>query len=454
MKLDFNLQLQQEQKLVMTPELQMAVKVLQLTSCELNEFIQNEIEENPLLDYKENCEENSYDTADDNGINDFINYLDYEDLNGINSYDKDEEYASPINFVTKEKSLWDYLKEQLHFIPLTEKQKKMGEYIIDNIDEYGYLTVDTKDIKNKFNVSSVAAAEILNIIQGFEPSGVGARNVYECLIIQVKVKGLYDKNIDYIIKNMLNDVAEENISKIAEGAEITEKKAREYIELIKTLDPKPGIRLCGDTTKYVIPDVYIEKIDGQYVVRVNQELCPTLKINKKYQKLLSKKDSPEYNYVKEKLESAMWIIKSIDQRMSTIKKVVEAILVYQFDFFEYDSDLKTLCLKDIANAAEIHESTVSRAIKGKYVQTPKGIYEIKNFFVRGIQNAEGEDISTLKIMDRIKDLIDNENKSKPYSDQEISEMLEEENISISRRTVAKYRAELNIAPSSKRKRQE
>jgi RNA polymerase sigma-54 factor len=444
MKLDFGLQMQQEQKLIMTQELQLAVKILQLTSYELCEYIDEQLMENPLLEaeYKEALE---YDR-----LNKIVKYLDDDNDYYANYIDQDEE-ASPLNFVAKEISLWEYLKEQLSLIPISKKFREIGEYIIDNIDENGYLTVDVDDICYKCKANEEDVKEVINIVQGFEPSGICARNISECLILQLKHREINDEVLENIINNMLEDVGKGKISKIAKENGISIEKAEQYVSLIKTLDPKPGIRYFSDTVKYIIPDVIVEKIDGRYVVTVNDDYIPHLKINSLYKKILNNKNSTEYKYVKEKLQSAMWIIKSIDQRMNTIKKVVEAIIKYQISFFDEDGDLKPLTLKQIANETELHESTISRAIKGKYVQTPKGLFEIKNFFIRGIQNKTGEEVGTLKIKNRIREIIEGENKAKPYSDQQIADIINKEGISVSRRTIAKYREEMNIPSSSARK---
>lgn len=446
MKLDFNLQLQQEQKLVMTQELQLAVKLLQLTSVELNQYIEEQLTENPLLE-REEKEKDS-----DEQIADFINYIDDEESKDYQEFDDDNEYISPLNFVVRPTSLWDFLKEQLRLTPVSIKEKKVGEYIIDNIDENGYLTVEEKDIADKCSITQNEAMEMIKLIQTFEPAGICARDIKECLILQIKNKGINDEILENIINTMLEEVAAGNVLKIAKRINITEQKVMEYIDIIRTLDPKPGIRYSSETTKYIIPDVFLEKINGKYVVTVNEDCVPHLKINNLYKKLINNKNSPEYNYVKEKLSAAIWIIKSIDQRIQTIKKVVEAIVEYQIDFFENDSDLKPLALKQIAEVTSLHESTVSRAVKGKYVQTPKGLFEIKNFFIKGIQNKSGEEISTAKIKDRIKVIIKEENAAKPYSDQQIADIMNKEGLYISRRTVAKYREEMGIPSSSKRKR--
>jgi RNA polymerase sigma-54 factor len=428
----------------MTQEMQLAVKMLQLTSFELIEYIEDQLVENPLL------EAENEDKPDADPIDDYISSLQKEGIDFMEMED-DKEYVSPLHFIAKESSLWDCLREQLRLIPLNKSLYRVGEYIIDNINENGYLTVGIDNISSKFGIDSNKTGEMIEIIQSLDPPGICARNLSECLILQLKRKEIEDKVLENIILNMLEDVGEGRIQKISKANDISLEKTKEYIDIIKVLDPKPGIRLCSDTTRYIIPDVYIEKIDGHYVVSVNEESIPQVKVNNGYKRMLRNKNSPEYMYVKEKLQSAIWLIKSIEQRMSTIKRVVTAILEYQIDFFEVDSGLLPLTLKQIAETTELHESTISRAVNGKYVQTPKGLFEIKNFFIKGIQNKNGEDISTLKIKNRIKEVIKEENQKKPFSDQQISDILRDEGIDISRRTVAKYREEMGILASSKRK---
>jgi RNA polymerase sigma-54 factor len=444
MKLDFGLQMQQEQKLIMTQELQLAVKILQLTSYELNEYIEEQLIENPMLESEEKDREDEYQR--------FQNLVSYADNDKDFYYDNSEdEDVSPINYVSQTKSLWDHLREQLSFIPISLKYKEVGEYIIDNVDEHGYLTVDRESISQKYKITVDEVENIINLIQGFEPAGICARNIHECLLIQVKSKGLHDEIIQNIINNMLEDVARGKISNISKENNISTEAAQEYVNIIKSLDPKPGIRFSNETTRYITPDVIVEKIDNKYVVSINDEFVPRIKINNTYKRILKDKDSSGYNFVKERLNSAIWLIRSIEQRMSTIKRVVESIIKHQMVFFEKDEDLRPLTLKQIAHETDLHESTISRAIKGKYVQTPKGLFEIKNFFIRGIQNQSGEEVGTLKIKQRIKQIVDGEEKSKPYSDQQIADMLCKEGFNISRRTVTKYREETDIVTSSKRK---
>jgi RNA polymerase sigma-54 factor len=444
MKLDFGLQLQQEQKLIMTQELQLAVKILQLTSYELNEYIEEQLIENPLLESEDKGRDEEHVR-----LQNLISYgADDKDYYRDDSEDED---ISPINFVSQTTSLWDHLKEQLNLIPISLKYREVGEYIIDNIDEYGYLTVDKEDISLKFNITVEESENIISLIQNLEPAGICSRSINECLLLQVKSRGLHDAVFENIINNMLEDVARGKIAAISKENDITIEEAQSYINVIKSLDPKPGIRFSNETTRYIIPDVIVEKVDNEYVVSINDEFIPKIKINNTYKRILNDKDSSGYNFVKERLNAAIWLIKSIEQRMSTIKRVVESIIKHQYNFFESDLDLRPLTLKQIAKETNLHESTISRAIKGKYVQTPKGLFEIKNFFLRGIQSQSGEEIGTIKIKQRIKQIIDDENKLKPYSDQHISEMISKEGFDISRRTVAKYREEMDILSSSKRK---
>lgn len=455
MKLDFGLHMQQEQKLIMTQELQLSVKILQLTSYELHEYIEEQLIENPMLEYEDKTfdeDRHSEEKVDDDSNYDLIDRMIENSEFDADRYYNGEDEVSPFNFVSKEISLWDFLKEQLNLTPSSLNVRKIGEYIIDNISENGYLTVDVDNICQKMNCDVNEAEKVIEIVQTFEPSGICARNIHECLIIQLRNKGIYDQVLENIINKCLTDVGENRINKIAKENSITEKCAMEYVAIIKKLDPKPGVRFCSDATRYIAPDVYVEKVDGKYIVTVNDDGIPQLKINKTYKTLMSDRNSIEYRFVKERLQAALWIIKSIEQRLQTIKKVVEAIIEYQMDFFESDNELRPLTLKQIASEIEMHESTVSRAVNGKYAQTPKGLFELKNFFMRGIQNKTGEDIPTLKIKNKIKDIINNENNKKPYSDQQIAEMLDDQGMNISRRTVAKYREEMNIHSSSKRKK--
>lgn len=443
MKLDFSLEMKLEQKLVMTQEMQLAVKVLQLQNNELQEYIENEIIENPVLELDEedsNRFENIIDIYSDYTYDYFVDYSEYE-----------EEKATPFNFISNTTSLYDYLKEQLGYIPLTKVEKRIAEYIIDNIDENGYFKLENEVVANKFKVDLCTVEKLLNIIREFEPSGIGGRNLNECLKIQLKNKGILDDLYEILIDNELEAIAQKKYKDIADKYNVEYSKILRYIEVIKSLDPKPGCRVGDERVRYIVPDVYVEKVNGEYVVKVNEDNLPMLKINKNYRSILKNKNSEEYKYVKSKIEAAYWLIKSIEQRRETIKKVTEVIVKHQIDFFDKDENLKPLSLKNIAEETNLHESTISRALNGKYAQTPKGLFELKYFLVRGLCTSYGDSVSVDTMKQKIKNLIDNEDKKKPYSDQQLADMLTASGVKISRRTVTKYREEMGIESSSKRK---
>ncbi|GIW49262.1 MAG: RNA polymerase sigma-54 factor [Caloramator sp.] len=444
MSLNFSLDLKLEQKLVMTQEMQLAVKVLQLPNNELKEYIEDELLENPVLEL-----DSSYDERLDKVIQIYSDYSD--DYFTDYSEDEYDEKITPFYFLSNKRSLYDCLKEQLGYIPLTKRDRKIAEYIIDNLDQNGYLNMHELSIANKFKVSLDIVRNIISIIQDFEPSGVCARNLKECLKIQLKNKGVYDHLYEKLIDNELENIANKAYSFISQKYGVEEEKLLRYIEVIKSLDPKPGCRLGDETIKYVVPDVYIENVDGEFVVRVNEDNLPMLKINKQYKNILRNKNCEEYKYIKSKIEAAYWLIKSIEQRRETIKKVAESIVKHQIGFFKYDESLKPLNLKTISEETGLHESTVSRAINGKYAQTPKGVFELKYFLVRGLSTSYGDNVSIDTLKNKISDIINNENKKKPYSDQQIADILNATGVKISRRTVTKYREELGIESSSKRK---
>lgn len=456
MDMNFNLQLQQEQKLIMTPELQLAVKMLQLTTFELNEYINEQLEENPLLEIDESAEnhEECLVSRPKDCKDELLGIMDYFD-SGYGGYKEAEEEKadySPLNYVIKEKSLWEYLKEQLAMATLEKNMRMAAEYIIDNIDESGYLTIDTADICENCNLDAEQAEGLVHLIQGFEPAGICARNIRECLLLQAEKSGKGDSILRNIINNMLECIGQGDIKRIARENNISINKAEKYADIIRSFSPKPGAAFSSEATRYIIPEVVVENTEGVYTVTVNQDWVPSLKINSMYKCLLLDKNSAEYKYVNDKLQSAIWIIKSITQRMDTIKKVSEAILEYQKEFFENDGPIRPMGLKQISDLTGYHESTVSRAIRGKYMQTPKGVFEMKSFFTRGMQSSTGEEVTVERVKRRIKEIISGEDKSSPYSDQAVCSLLSEEGTVISRRTVAKYREEMNIPSSSKRKR--
>ncbi len=457
MKLGYDLALEQVQKLVMTPELRQAIQLLQFTSQELNEYLEKQIEENPLLELENSIKdyENIDDYVDEREEIDWKEYIGKnDDVSYRPQVDKNVKEYSFDNFIGYSPSLREDLFFQLNVLEISQEDRKIGEILIENIDENGYLMTSVEQVAKDFKANPKKVENVLSIIQGFEPTGVGARNLKECLLIQIREDNNRDPKVEKIINHYLEDIAYNRLSKIAKELDMDIEEVQEVCDYIKTLEPKPGRCFnSGEQVKYITPDATIEYIDGEYIIILNDVTGPRLNINNFYRELLRKgKDAKATEYLTKKLNSAMWIIKSIEQRRMTIYKVIESILKFQRDFFEVgEKGLKPLTLSEVAEDIEMHESTVSRATNGKYVQTPRGLYELKFFFSGGLATNCGE-ISSISIKSMIKDLIEKENPKKPYSDQKISDILKAKGINISRRTVAKYRDELEIPSSTVRRR--
>ncbi len=458
MKLGYDLTLEQVQKLVMTPELRQAIELLQFTSLELNEYLEQQIEENPLLELNSIPEdhENIDDYAKEK---DEIDWKEFIDKSENTSYRPErnrniKEYNYE-NFITYSPSLKDNLLFQLNVLDISNKDKKIGEILIEYIDENGYLITTTEQISSYLEIDINRVEKVLSLIQKFEPLGVGARDLRECLLIQIKRDKDKNPNVEKVIENHLEDIARNRLSKISRELDIDIIEIQNICDYIKTLEPKPGRAFSGsgDQVKYIVPDATIEYIDGEYIILLNDITGPRININSFYKDMMiQNKDPNATEYLTGKLNSAMWIIRSIEQRRMTIYKVIESILKFQKDFFEMgEKGLKPLTLKEIAEDIDMHESTVSRATNGKYVQTPRGIFELKFFFSSGLTTNQG-DMSSTSIKSMLKDIVENENPKAPLSDQKIADILKNKGISISRRTVAKYRDELEIPASNLRKR--
>lgn len=449
--MNFDLTLNQTQKLIMTQQLQMAIKILQLPSIELNEYIQDQLVENPVLEVKSDDRSSDENKIDWTEVVKNYEYEDYDDR-----YQEEDENTSPLNFIANETTLRDYLLFQLHLSVRESQDVQIGEYLIDNIDSAGYLRISDEDTAKLFNVSSERVSGIVKMIQKFDPSGIGSRNLEECLITQLSEKGSLTELLDIVVRKYLNEIGENRYSLIARELSITPKEAQEMGDIIKSLEPKPGRGFADNsTTRYIIPDIIIENMNGRYIVTVNEKSTPRLTINSYYRDILKNgnRDEQTREYVKRKLDSAAWLIKSIEQRRATIYNVVNSIVSFQKDFLDRGIEyLKPLTLRDVADSVGVHESTVSRAINGKYVQTPRGLYALKFFFTRGLGASYGDNISSQRIKKSIRDIIGGEDQRKPLSDQRITDMLNNDGINISRRTVAKYREEMGIPPTSKRKR--
>lgn len=453
--MNFNLNLTQEQKLIMTQQMQLSVKLLQMSTFDLQQHIEKEAQENPVLDitYNDTDKESLEKRLD---YKEMVKYFEFDNY-GHHFYEKsDEDEVSPFNFVSQKKSLKDFLKEQLIDLGVKDYSKFICEYIIDSINEKGYLDSSTEEIREELGLPSQIIEKAISFVQTLEPDGIAARNLRECLKIQLKKKRYTDKKLYILVDNFLEALAENKYAVIAKELNIDIKRAQEYGDIIKTLEPKPSRGFyTGDEVKYITPDAYIKNINGEYFILINDSILPKININDTYREIIANgKDKLALDYVKEKINSALFLVKSIEQRKSTIYRVLERILELQKEYFDKgEKYLKPMTLKDIAESLDMHESTVSRAIKEKYISTNRGTIKIKDLFTTGLStNNSEEDVSTTLIKNKIKDLIDKEDKNKPLSDQTICDKLNEEGMNISRRTVAKYREEMNIKSSSKRKR--
>lgn len=449
MKAELGLNLQQIQKLIMTPELKQAIEILQLNSIDLNDLIIDEAEKNPILELVDDDKENVLDA--------YLSSYNKEDRYSV-SYNKDDEEKDELDFdniISNDTSLIDHLTFQLHITPVSKKIKEICKIIIYCLDSNGYLKESIEDICELYSINCDDAKKALDIIQSFDPAGVGARDLKECLKLQLISQNKYKSILKELVDNYLNDIADNKLNYLAKKLNKDIREIQNAIDTIKKLNPKPGANFVSyNDVKYVLPDAAIKKINGDYIVIINDTLYPTIKINNLYETILKNTDDENIKrYLGQKLQSALWLIKSIESRRDTLYKVIKAIIELQDEFFNKGPKyIKAMNLKQIADIVGVHESTVSRAINGKYVDTPFGTFELKYFFQNGIINNDGEKFSSRSIKDYIKQFIEKEDVKKPLSDSKITEMLKRKNIDISRRTVAKYREELNIPPSSKRKR--
>jgi RNA polymerase sigma-54 factor len=474
------------QQLVMTPQLQQAIKLLQLSRLELVDMIQQEMEENPLLEEETPEEYQAEETAADSGEDadiaereeakvverteevsgegdgkddfDWNNYLEDYGPVGVR-YDREREEAlSWDNMLTVKPSLTDHLMWQLKLARFTELEMKIGEQIICNLDYNGYLNATTEEISLQAGVDGAFVEAVLKKVQDFDPPGIAARDIKECLLIQAKIFGITDPLIAMIINNHMKDLEIKNYPNIARKLKIPMDSVMQAVMLISNMNPKPGSLYQTESAVTIVPDVFVFKASDEYKILLNDEGLPRLRISNFYRDIMGginqNHDSESgRRYIKERMQSAAWLIKSIQQRHRTIYKVAESILKFQRDFFDYGlQHLKPLVLRDIADDVEMHESTISRVVTNKYMHTPRGIFELKFFFSSSIHKTDGDSLASKSVREEIRKIIVEENQKKPLSDNDIVEKLEKLGISIARRTVAKYREMMGVLPSSKRKK--
>jgi RNA polymerase sigma-54 factor len=456
MKLTHDVFLAQQQKLVMTPELRQAIAILQMSTLELNQHIQQQLEENPFLEEKETEETIEPDAEHNENMEEWLEFFNDRDIE-YNQREQKEE-TSFENMITRKPSLYEHLEFQLQLTVKQPEDLNIGEYIIGNIDNNGYLSIGLDEVATRFNTTVKHVEEVLSIVQTFHPHGVGARDLAECLMLQLRHYGKETELAQAIVSKHLDDVARGRLSRIAQQLDTSIYQVQEICDLIRTLDPRPGLQYSNDEEiKYIIPDVIVQELDGEFIIVVNDSNFPRLGLNQTYQNVLKQPGAftPDVRkYMEEKMGSAVWLIKSIEQRRMTLYRVARCIVDIQTDFLRYGVKyIKPLNLKQVADRIEVHESTVSRATTNKYIQTPQGLFEFKYFFSSGVQSdTDNSPVSSKSIKYLIEEMINNEDATQPLSDQTIGQLLKQKGIRISRRTVAKYRQELGILSTVARKR--
>lgn len=471
MKIGLNIGLQQ--RLVMTPRLQQALKLLQMPTQELQQVLKQEVLQNPLLEEVDENEETvdeeavevsteeeakRQESSEDGEKTEDINWDDYFETGfGIGSgYAEEEEREDFLERVPVAKQNFsDYLLSQLRLVTDDEKELAIGEYIIGSLDNSGYLTCPLKEVADTFDTTEEETEKILKMIQAFDPPGVGARDLKECLLIQLEAKGLLGSITERIIKDYFEEFKQKKYLELSKKLKISMKDIQEQARIIGALNPKPGLDVLAEEPTYVIPDLIVERVGEKYVVFLNDRNVPRLRISQSYRNELRHNPgiSPETkDFIQGRLKNAKWLIQTIEQRRRTMIKVMESIVEEQREFFERGtSHLKPLTLQQVASKISMHESTVSRVTTNKYVQTPRGVYELKYFFSSSLSTQSGDEVSAKSAKLNIKEIIAKEDTKKPLSDQKIADILREDGLIIARRTVAKYREQLGILPARHRK---
>jgi RNA polymerase sigma-54 factor len=462
------------QKLILTPSLQQAIKLLPMSTLELADMLNQEMVENPMLEEipvedlqttetpapteKAEAEQKAAaeksDSWDDSDYEYFFG--DYLDDGYRPRAPQEIRELPPIeNTLSTGSSLADHMLWQLSLQTDDSVVREIGSAVIGNLDDDGYLVASIDEIATMGRWDVATVEQVLALVQQFDPVGVAARDLQECLTLQLRHLGLEGTPTERIVGEHLRLLQNHQVPEIARRLGLTIDDIKHHIEIIRGLDPKPGSKYNPSQSQYVIPDVYVVKVEDQYVAVLNEEGLPQLRISPVYRRLLDKsgENSDETRaYVKEKFRSALWLIKSVDQRQKTIHKVATSIINFQKDFLDQGIEfLRPLVLRDVANDIGMHESTVSRVVNNKYMHTPQGVFEMKFFFHSGISSSYGENVSSVTIKQRIKKIIEAEDPRKPLSDSKIVSILQNEGLILARRTIAKYREELKIPTSNQRK---
>lgn len=497
MALEIRQNLKLSQQLVITPQLQQAIKLLQLSRVELLEVVQAELLENPTLEEdaegedfeklqpqdmfageiadventpeKTSNQEKEVMSEKQGEVKEPENF-DWEDY--LNTYNAPEHVASGLDdlptyetTLSQKTSLYDHLMWQLQLSDLTEDEEEVGGLIVGGINDDGYLQDSLEDIAEKVKLPVEKVEAVLQKVQKFDPPGVAARNLQECLLLQIRYFGAEREDMEHLVTHHMAELEKKDYKRISREMKVSLDRVIQLGKLMHELEPKPGRPFSESSAQYITPDVYVYKVGEEWMVVLNEDGLPKLQLSPFYRNMMQKSLKPigdgddgknlqasEKEYVQNKLRSAVWLIRSIHQRQRTLYKTMKAIVKFQRDFFEKGIEhLHPMVLRDVAQEIGMHESTVSRVTTNKYVHTSQGIYELKFFFNNGLPSGDGESIASESIKDKIKHIVSGENVKSPHSDQEIVEILKQQKIEIARRTVAKYREMLGILPSSKRK---
>lgn len=483
---------------VLAPQLQQSLALLQAPTLELKALVEQELQQNPVLeevpvletsqedqggrdgeaeanmaDPAEPPADMTYDPATERPGNDSADdfQAEFERLTQLDqewrdhfaqtnapmrhSAEDEERRQYMFDSIVAHASLQETLLEQVRMSELTDEQQPIAEMIIGNIDDYGYLQASIDELAFATNVPAEKIAAVLKIIQSFHPAGVGSRNLRECLLIQLERLEKRDSLEYQVVDRFMEALGKRRLPEIARGLGVSIDQVQKAVERIAGLEPRPGRAFLPDNHQYIVPEVFVQKVGDDFVVSMNNDQLPHLRISNTYKDLMSQANSSGEvrEYIREKIRAGKFLIKSLHQRQQTILNIANEIVRRQMEFMEHGvAHLKPLTMVQVAEAVGVHETTVSRAVSGKYMQTPQGIYEMKYFFTSGVRTTSGVGMSNTSVKDMIGEMIEKEDPTKPLSDEEIVKRLKETGVEIARRTVAKYRAELNILPSHLRKR--
>lgn len=484
MALELRQSLKLSQQLVMTPQLQQAIKLLQLSRLELQQAVREELEVNPALE--ETSEETSEETAGEeapppaeastpptpeegptpkegDGLIDRVDweyYFNEGSRDGRVDRDTDDEDGRPYyeNTLTRRPGLTEHLETQLRLLDISDAERDAALYLVGNIDENGYLKTTAEEAAQALSLPVEEVERAIATVQTLDPLGIGARDLRECLMIQARERGAAFELPLRILADHFDLFSRGDVAGTTRRLKLPKEAVKEAFQRLVTLWPKPGREYSGDDVQYITPDVYLFKVDDQWVITLNDDGQPRLRLSSYYRRLLTGDaeglPKEDREFLKQKVNAALWFIKSIEQRKRTIYKVVESIVKLQRDFLEKGpGHLRPLTLRDVAEDIEMHESTVSRVTSGKYVNTPHGIFELKYFFTSGLNREGEEDIASKSVKEKIREIIRTEGESKPLSDQELMRLLRNQGIRIARRTVTKYRAAMGLLASSRRRKQ-